>query len=512
LLSTQQDTAMTRTLPRTEQLPYALYRAAQVRELDRVAIEEFGIPGEELMERAGGAAFARLRDRWPDARDVTVLAGQGNNGGDGFVLARHARAVGLAVRVLQVGDAERVRGDAARHRLHYLEAGGEIRSLDALRARTDVIVDGLFGTGLDRAPAGEWARAIDAANAHPAPVLALDVPSGLDADTGRALGPAIRAALTVTFIGLKQGLFTGEAPDHCGQVVFEGLEVPAAIYARQLLAARRIDWLRFGAALAPRERTASKGRFGHVLVIGGDLGMAGAARLAGEAALRAGAGLVSVATQPAHAPALAAARPELMARGIDDADELAPMLERATVVAIGPGLGRGAWGRALWARALGAGRPLVVDADALFLLSQAPLRRDDWVLTPHPGEAARLLQGEIAAVQSDRPAAAAALQQRYGGITVLKGAGTVVHGGGTRPPAICSAGNPGMATGGTGDVLCGLVAALIAQGHAPEDAAELGVCLHAAAGDEAARAGERGLIASDLFAALRPLLNAGDGR
>jgi NAD(P)H-hydrate epimerase len=498
---------MTRTLPRTEQLPYALYRAAQVRELDRIAIEEFGIPGETLMERAGAAAFARLRERWPDVRDVTVLAGQGNNGGDGYVLARHARALGLAVRVLQAGDAARVRGDAARQRARFVEAGGELGSLDALPARTDVIVDGLFGTGLDRAPAGEWARAIEAANAHPAPVLALDVPSGLEADTGRALGPAIRAALTVTFVALKQGLFTGEGPDHCGQIVFEGLELPAAIYARQLLAARRIDWGRFGAALAPRDRSASKGRFGHVLVIGGDLGMAGAARLAGEAALRAGAGLVSVATRPGHAEALAAVRPELMAHGIDTAADLAPLMERATVVAIGPGLGRGDWGRALWGAALGSGRPLVVDADALFRLAQAPLRREDWVLTPHPGEAARLLQAEIAVIQADRPAAAAALQQRYGGIVVLKGAGTIVQGGGTRPPAVCSAGNPGMATGGTGDVLCGLVAALIAQGHAPEDAAELGVCLHAAAGDAAARAGERGLIASDLFPPLRGLLN-----
>jgi NAD(P)H-hydrate epimerase len=498
---------MTRTLPRTEQLPYALYRAAQVRELDRIAIEEFGIPGETLMERAGAAAFARLRERWPDVRDVTVLAGQGNNGGDGYVLARHARALGLAVRVLQAGDAARVRGDAARQRARFVEAGGELGSLDALPARTDVIVDGLFGTGLDRAPAGEWARAIEAANAHPAPVLALDVPSGLEADTGRALGPAIRAALTVTFVALKQGLFTGEGPDHCGQIVFEGLELPAAIYARQLLAARRIDWGRFGAALAPRDRSASKGRFGHVLVIGGDLGMAGAARLAGEAALRAGAGLVSVATRPGHAEALAAVRPELMAHGIDTAADLAPLMERATVVAIGPGLGRGDWGRALWGAALGSGRPLVVDADALFRLAQAPLRREDWVLTPHPGEAARLLQAEIAVIQADRLAAAAALQQRYGGIVVLKGAGTIVQGGGTRPPAVCSAGNPGMATGGTGDVLCGLVAALIAQGHAPEDAAELGVCLHAAAGDAAARAGERGLIASDLFPPLRGLLN-----
>jgi hydroxyethylthiazole kinase-like uncharacterized protein yjeF len=498
---------MTRTLPRSDQLPYALYRAAQVREFDRIAIQDFGIPGETLMERAGAAAFARLRERWPAVRDLTVVAGQGNNGGDGLVVARLGREAGLRARVLQVGDPGRFGADARANLERYLALGGEHRPFQRLPRETQLVVDGLFGTGLDRPVDGAWAEAIAAINAHPAPVLALDIPSGLHADTGCILGNAVRAELTISFIGLKQGLFTGDGPDCCGSVVFDGLEVPAAVYGWQVLAARRIDWLRFADLLPRRSRTAHKGRFGHVLVVGGDLGMAGAARLAGEAALRTGAGLVSVATRPEHAAALVAGRPELMAHGLATPADVQPILARATVVALGPGLGRGAWGRALLDSALGAGVPLVVDADALSLLAEAPQHRADWVLTPHPGEAARLLGVGTAEIHADRFAAASELQRRYGGVVVLKGAGSIVQGLGARPPAVCSAGNPGMATGGVGDVLTGIIAGLMAQGLGADDAAEMGVCVHAAAGDRAAASGERGLIASDLFGPLRALLN-----
>lgn len=501
---------MHRSLPRTDRLPYALYRAAQVRELDRIAIQDFGIPGIELMERAGAAALARLRELWPDARDVTVLAGLGNNGGDGFVVARLARAAGLQARVLQLGDAATVRGDAATNLQRYVEEGGDLQPFQRLPRRTDVIVDALLGTGLDRPVEGGLARAIEAANDHAAPVLALDIPSGLGADTGAVLGSAIRARATVTFIALKQGLFTGEGPDRCGRVMFEGLDVPAGVYGWQLLSARRIDWLRFAEVVVPRRRTAHKGSFGHVLVVGGDVGYSGAARLAGEAAARAGAGLVSVATHPAHAAVLNLGRPELMCRGVEDPRDLAPLVERATVVAVGPGLGRGPWGRALLEAALQVPRPLVLDADALNLLTERPLRRDDWVLTPHPAEAARLLGVTTAEVQADRYAAAAALQARYGGVVVLKGPGTVVQGSGTRPPAVCTDGNPGMASGGMGDVLTGVIAGLVAQRYVPEDAAEMGVCVHGAAGDRAAEdGGERGMLASDLYGPLRWLLNPG---
>jgi NAD(P)H-hydrate epimerase len=311
----------------------------------------------------------------------------------------------------------------------------------------------------------------------------------------------------MTFIGLKRGMFTGEGAARCGEVRFDALEVPARVYASQILAARRLDAADLAERLGRREATAHKGHFGHVLVIGGDLGMGGAARLAAEAAARVGAGLTSVATRPEHLAAVLGARPELMVRGIETPPDVEPLLERASVIAIGPGLGRGAWGEGLWSRALGSGLPMVIDADALGWLAQSGERRDNWVLTPHPGEAGRLLECSAAAVQEDRFAAAERLAARFGGTVVLKGAGTLVQGSGTRPPGICAAGNPGMASGGMGDVLTGVIAGLLAQGHAPEYAAELGVCLHAAAADRAAAGGERGMLAADLMPELRWLAN-----
>lgn len=235
--------------------------------------------------------------------------------------------------------------------------------------------------------------------------------------------------------------------------------------------------------------------------------MSGAARLAGEAALRAGAGLVTIATHPRHADWLNLDRPELMVSAVDHPDDLQALIERADVIAIGPGLGRTDWGRGLWERVRVLPHPLVVDADALNLLAESPGCGPDWVLTPHPGEAARLLGVTTTEIESDRLDSAQRLQARFGGVVVLKGAGSIVHGPVTRVPAVCSDGNPGMATAGAGDVLTGVIAALRAQGLGGEESARAGVCLHAAAGDHAARAGERGLIATDIIASLRNLSN-----
>jgi NAD(P)H-hydrate epimerase len=478
-----------------------------VRALDRAAIEGFGIPGIELMDRAAAAAYRLVRELWPQCRQVTVLAGVGNNGGDGYGVARLALADGLAVRVLQLGDPARLQGEAAASLAALRAAGLSPEPFVALPARPGVIVDALLGTGLERPVEGRWAEAIAAVNGARTPVLAIDIPSGLQADTGAVLGTAVRAQATLSFIGLKQGLFTGEGPERCGLVRFCGLEVPAAVYGREVVSARRIDWAQQAETLPPRRRTAHKGDFGHVLAIGGAPGMSGAVRLAGEAALRSGAGLATLATHPDHAALLNLTRPELMVLPVDDPADLGPALARADALAVGPGLGRGDWGRRLWERVCRLDLPLTVDADALNLLAERPLRRDDWVLTPHPGEAARLLGCGIAEVQGDRFGAARELQRRFGGTLVLKGAGTLVQGGGHRPPAVCSDGNPGMATAGSGDLLTGVVAALLAQGLAPEEAACAGVCLHAAAGDRAARDGEKGMLAGDILAALRPVAN-----
>ncbi|MCB1759469.1 MAG: NAD(P)H-hydrate dehydratase [Gammaproteobacteria bacterium] len=498
---------MQRPLPDNDRLPHALYRSAQVREFDRIAIEEYAIPGRILMERAGEAAFARLRANWPVANAITLLCGIGNNGGDGYVVARLAQQAGMAPRVLQLGDESRLAGDALACARAYREAGGDVQPYRELPAGIDVIVDGVFGTGLEREVSGAWRTAIEAVNRHPAPVLALDIPSGVHADSGAVLGTAVRAEVTVSFIALKQGLFTGQGPSFCGRVHFAGLEVPARLYASQIASSRRIDWRQQADFLAPRARSAHKGDFGHLLVVGGAPGYAGAARLAAEAGARSGAGLVSLATHPAHAATLNLGRPELMVHAVASPRDLNSLLRKADVVAIGPGLGQGQWSRSLYARVLDTALPLVVDADALNLLAAEPGARENWILTPHPGEAARLLAGSSAGVERDRFAALLDLQRNYGGVVVLKGAGTLIAGPDARPPALCSEGNPGMASGGMGDLLTGILGALLAQGLELSEAAEMGVALHAAAADRAAREGERGLLASDLMPWIRKLVN-----
>jgi ADP-dependent NAD(P)H-hydrate dehydratase / NAD(P)H-hydrate epimerase len=497
-----------RSLPDSTELPRALYTAAQVREFDRLAIAHFGLSGDTLMERAGQAAFAALRQSWPDARRLAVLVGTGNNGGDGFVVARLAAAAGCDVTVLQVGDRERLRGDAAVNAGRWQATGGSWLDFDGLPGDIDLVVDAMLGTGLERDVASPFAEAVDAVDRCGRPVVALDMPTGLNADTGCILGRAVRADLTVTFIALKRGMFTADGPDCCGRIVYAGLQVPARVFASTVLSARRIDWSKQAGCLAPRRRNSHKGHYGHVLVIGGNAGLGGAARLAAEAALRVGAGLVSLATRGRHVAAVLAARPEIMVHDADDPAVLDGLLSSADVVAIGPGLGRDDWSGKLCERALAGDRPLVVDADALAWVAGAGLRRDDWVLTPHPGEAGRMLACATEAVVADRFDALARLQARFGGHIVLKGTGSLVAGPGGVPPALCCEGNPGMASGGMGDVLTGVIAGLMAQGLDGREAAESGVCLHAAAGDSASAAGgERGLLATDLVDHLRGQVN-----
>ena len=492
-----------------------LYAAADVRAIDQAAIHEFGMPGIDLMERAGAAAFAALRQRWPEARTLSAVCGGGNNGGDGYVVARLAHERGFDVRVFPLSPPASLKGDARLAWERFRDASGA--ALDFIPEdfeATEILVDALFGTGLDREVTGAAAEVIRAVNRYRdrgrtnrpnrRAVVALDIASGLHADSGACLGAAIRADLTVTFVALKRGLFTGDGPEQSGEVILDDLGIPPR--ARKAAKPSARLWTAPEPVLTRRTRSAHKGLFGHVLVVGGDHGYSGAARLAGEAAARVGAGLVSVATRPEHAALLNLTRPELMCRGVEHPFDLEPLLEQASVVAIGPGLGRSDWARAFWAQVTDTDLPLVVDADALSLLAETPLRRGDWVLTPHPGEAARLLGVTNAAIQRDRFAAAQALQSRYGGVAVLKGAGTLVQTEGDRP-TICTAGNPGMASGGMGDVLTGVIAGLIAQKLQLPDAARLGVWLHAVAGDRAARDGERGLLASDLMPHLRALAN-----
>ena len=410
-----------------DSLPANIYAVAAVRETDRTTIEDHGVPGYTLMSRAGAAAVAEARALFPDARRWQVVCGAGNNAGDGYVVARLAAFEGIAVSVLTLVDPERLEGDAATAYGDFAAEGGVVVPWEGqLDGEADLLVDGLLGSGLERNVTGDFADAVAAINAHPSPALALDIPTGLHGDSGEILGCAVRADLTVTFVGLKAGLFLGEGPNCRGVLRFAGLDIPDSYREGIEPAFRRIDDAMYSAALPRRQRSGHKGDYGHVLIVGGGEGMPGAVRLAGEAALRCGAGLVSIATHPSHAALLVASRPELMSHGVADASELEPLLQRADVVAFGPGLGQSDWARALYARVAALSRPTVWDADALNLLAEQPQPADSRVITPHPGEAGRLLGVSAAEIQADRAGALESLQARYGGTVVLKGAGSLV--------------------------------------------------------------------------------------
>ena len=485
-------------------LPKELYNVSQCREIDRLTINEYGIAGIELMRRAGAALFEQLRFKWPGCQQVSIFCGAGNNAGDGYVVGRLALAAGLKVSLYALLEPGRLKGDACLAAQDYVEAGGSVTTFDGSIELTDgVIVDALLGTGLDREVTGSFATAIAIINQATCPVVSVDIPSGLQADSGKIMGCAVTADLTVTFIAVKQGLLTGEAADVCGELYFASLNVPKVVYEHFEPSAYLIQPL----SLAARPRSSHKGRNGHVLLIGGDYGFSGAIRLAAEAALRAGAGLVSVATRRDHSHLINIGRFEIMSHSVESAEDLLSLLEKVSVVVIGPGLGQKQWGKQLLQRVFLSDKPLVVDADALNLLALNPRKYEQWVLTPHLGEAARLLSCSTKEIACDRFAAVTQLQQRYGGVCVLKGAGTLVKSQDSL--AVNPTGNPGMASGGMGDVLSGIIAALMAQGVERIEAVEMAVFIHGKAADLAAeQCGERGLLAADLFPFIRQLLNS----
>lgn len=498
-----------------QQLPRNLYTTAQTRQLDEIAIDQEGIPGIVLMKRAGKFAFETLLQAWPDVENIIVLCGAGNNAGDGYVVAALAAQRGLQVGIFAVVDPHKLK-NAANLAWQYAEQENvkvqkfSNTAFTAACTSQTVIVDALLGTGLSREVGGDFATAINAANQSALPVLALDVPSGLDADTGKVWGVAIKAQLTTTFIGVKRGLLTGRAPALTGKLRYSDLLVPAHCFDKVPASCKRVTTAEMHTRLPVREADAHKGKFGHVLIIGGDVGMGGAVLLAGEAAARSGAGLTSVATQPEHVAGILARRPELMVIGVPSGQALGPVLERPDVIVLGPGLGRASWSEQMLQQATLSSKTLVVDADALNLLAEGRVvrehKRKNWVLTPHPGEAARLLSCSVAEIQNDRFAAAKAIQAGYGGVVVLKGAGTIIVS--ESDCLLAAVGNPGMATGGMGDVLAGVIGALLAQGLSLLNAAALAVCVHGDAADLCAEeSGQRGMLASDLIPHIRQLLN-----
>lgn len=488
-----------------------LYRAEQVRELDRRAIAggggDDGIDGYELMQRAGAAVFRAIRARYPEAKRIVACCGGGNNGGDGYVVASLARSAGLQVRVIAMKRPEELGGDARRAADAWLDAGGPVGEPGG-EIEADVIVDALLGTGLDREVRDDYAALIDLIAGSGAAVVSVDVPSGLHADTGMPLGTAVHADATVSFIGRKRGLETGRAPDFTGTVLFEDLDVPRSVYSDFEPDAERLTDQVIERFLPARARAIHKGALGHLLICGGDFNMPGATVLAARAALLTGSGLVSVATRREHSLALAGSVPEAMWADGENGDTLDALAERADVMAVGPGLGTSDWSREAWRRLLGHDLPVVLDADGLNLLAEHGFERQNWILTPHPGEAGRLLEVSTADVQRDRFAAARELAERFRAVVVLKGAGSLVADRAGRV-ALCPFGNPAMATAGMGDALTGIIASLVGQAGSCEgvlfDAACAGVVAHARAGDSAAE-GRRAILAGELIAAVPRVL------
>lgn len=475
--------------------------------MDAKAIQRLGAEGgSTLMARAGRSAFELLLQRWPACHRLQVLCGGGNNGGDGYVVARLAHERGLDVQVWSVVDPKRLQGDAALAWRAADEAGVAISdwnsqcSLDA-----DVVVDALLGIGLAGEVRSPYRELIEALNQSRVPVLAIDIPSGLCALTGRSLGIAVRADATLSFIALKSGLVTGEANAHSGYLWLDDLACEGEVSQFQ----PQGDVYTFDSVSSRfphRTADAHKGHFGRILVVGGDYGLGGAAILAAGSALRAGAGSVTCATRDAHVQPGLSCFPDIMFRSTEHHSVLVGLIASADVIAIGPGLGRSPWGEMSLRTVLDSGKPLVMDADALNLLALSGWRNPEnvpLVLTPHPGEAARLLDQSTEQVNADRYASARALADRYRGVCLLKGAGTVIAEAGRASVHVLRGGNPGMATAGMGDVLTGIIAGLLGQGVSITDAACLGAAWHAASADRCvARQGEASLMASDVLQAL----------
>jgi NAD(P)H-hydrate epimerase len=484
---------------------YPVFSRQQIQDLESSAIEQHGFKSYDLMQRAGKAAFMFIREHYPNAKRIIVIAGGGNNAGDGYILARLLHNAEFECYTMPVVPITKLRGDAMRAQNDYAIHDGRDIDFSENLPECDLIVDAIFGIGLTRPIENKFADAINAINRTPAPVLSLDIPSGLSADTGNPMGPTVYANSTLTFIGLKSGLITGESRNYCGKIDVATLDLPDEVINTAEKLGMSLSEGMPTRLLTARKQSGYKSLYGHVLVIGGNIGYPNAARLAGEAAARCGSGLVSVACHPDNVAAIAAGCGSLMVKAIHEPRDLGDLINKADVILMGPGLGQDKWAQKLFARAIETRKPLVIDADALRLLSNNPSKCDHWILTPHPGEAAQLLACNNDEIQLNRISSTLAIQEQYSGIAVLKGAGTLTcH---DQHISFCTNGNVSLATAGSGDVLAGIIASLIGQGISLNDAADCGVVLHGLAAELISKQGTRGILAQDLFPAIYKLIN-----
>jgi len=480
-----------------------LYSAQQTREIDQRAQKKLGITGFELMLKAAKASLDSIKEHYSAVEKLAVVCGAGNNAGDGYLVAKLAEQAGYNIQLISVINPNRLSADAKLAKDDFIQSGGKISSnLDLINEPYDLIVDAILGTGVNRDVNDDFLIAINLINQQSAPVFSLDIPSGLNADTGSVMGAAIHATHSLSFIVKKQGMHTGLAANYIGDLLFSDLGVLAEILEQT----ESENYLITALKLAKRNKSAHKGHFGHSLLVGGDYQYAGAIQLAAQAALNSGSGLVSVATRAQHAQNIHISCPELMGIAVEGAADIKNSLSNFSVLVIGPGLGKNEWGKSLFNALINSKLPKVLDADALNLLAKNPMYSDKWILTPHPGEAARLLNTTTQAILADRFQAVKNLQKKYGGICILKGAGTLIFDGNSI--SVNSTGNPGMASGGMGDVLAGLIGGLVAQKYSLHAAAIAGVFLHGLAADIVAKqAGERGLRASQVINNIQQVVN-----
>jgi NAD(P)H-hydrate epimerase len=484
------------------------------------AAQKAGCSMFELMQRAGEAAFQVLRQEWPKAQNILVVAGNGNNAGDGYVLAKLAKLKGLNVLVVCQEPERALLGDAKQAQLEWQKVAGE--TLEFAKqdySKFDVLIDALLGTGVTGELKPIFHSVIKQINQAGIPVLSIDLPSGMQANTGQPLPICVKADVTVTFIATKPGLVSGIGKEFCGKLTFSDLAVGKEFFNIAHSETQLVDWTMLQ-PLQARPVHGNKGTFGKLLCIGGNQGMAGAIRLSAESALRSGVGLVKVYCHGSSSLSISAGRPEIMLANKD----LEAALEWCSCIVIGPGLGQNDWAHQQFSRLLAHlkrhPKPLVIDADGLNLLAS---KADDvdmlntlaqlpsLILTPHPGEASRLLNCTIAHIENDRHLACKNIAQQYNSTCVLKGAGTIIQVESSHQAPqcwVCKGGNPGMATAGMGDLLTGIIGAFLAQGFTSQKASVYGVCAHAEAGDRVAiQYGQRGMIASDLLQPLRAIVN-----
>lgn len=486
------------------------YSVADIRAMESYAIEEQGVPGIQLMNRAGRAAFEIIRQSCPDPIPIYVFCGGGNNGGDGFVVAGLAADTGWPVNIIDLSNPEKLSPEACKARDYALQRVDSVATeVPDLSNAFGLIVDALLGIGFAGELRGSILDACIAINGSWLPVFSLDVPSGVNADTGACALDAVQANTTVSFIAAKRGLLTGAAENCVGELIIDDIGVSdigvAGVEPHEILSEDSL-----AEVFPPRFPSAHKGAYGHLLIVGGNTGMSGAVILAAEAALSLGVGKISVATRQASLSPLLSRAPEVMAHQVDHYNDLKPLIDQCTAIVIGPGLGTDSWAEQMLHRCLAEDIPVVVDADAIRLIAEGRVKpsHERVCFTPHPGEAALVLDSSTTEVQEDRFAALEALENTIPGHWLLKGNGSLL----TRtnhPGYLNMTGNPGMASGGMGDVLSGLIGSTLAQGYGVEESAAAGVLTHGAAADIASDVvGEISLKATDVIAAVPEFLTS----